>query len=126
MDVALKQASGIVDGETSHDSGSSVSDSYALRYLFRHLGKAPPGVVQELYQLNRDFWGSKSGLHGSWLKDFQSLTSGLKDLNVAGMSALHVAAAIGANEVVTILVQQNGRSALSWKSEEGVTAVRLL
>lgn len=102
---------------------SSPDCSYPIKYLFRHLSEGFPDVAQELCEDDPDFWGRTSRLRNAWLKDFQVLTNDLKDLKTSGISALHVAAGIGAKELVSILVKRNGPSALSWTSNEGMTPV---
>lgn len=97
--------------------------SYPIKYLFKHLGEGFPDAAQELCEDDPDFWGKESGLRNAWLNDFRVLNTDLRSLNVNGLSALHVAAGIGANELVTVLVTRYGRAALSWRSGDGMTAV---
>jgi hypothetical protein len=109
--------------ETEGPLASTITCPYPIEYLFRHLGEGFPDVAQELCDDDPNFWGLSSGLRNAWLKEFQLLTPDLKDLKTSGMSALNVAAGIGAKELVTLLVNRNGLSALSWTSDYGMTAV---
>lgn len=104
---------------------SSLECSYATKYFLRHLSEGFPDVVQDLCKDDPDFFISQSSkLRDSWLGDFAALTSDLNDIeSTRGMSALHVAAGIGANELVSILIGQIGKSALSWQCNNGMTAV---
>lgn len=97
--------------------------AYPIKYLFKHLSEAFPDVAQELCEDDPGFWGQASSLRDAWLKDYQVLTNDLKDLNTNGISALHVAAGIGANELMSVLVSRNGHQSLGWTSDEGMTAV---
>ena len=56
------------------------------------------------------------------MKDLQMSTTDLKDLTVHGMSVVHVAASIGADNLVALLVNRNNALS-SWKSADGMTAV---
>ena len=98
---------------------------YPIKHLYRHLSEGFQDVAVELCDLDPDFWGRDSSLRSGWLKDFQTFTTDLRDLNTSGMSALHVAAGIGANELVSILVDRHGQVALSWTNDDGMTAVGL-
>ena len=111
------------DADTAASQASTLNCFYPIKYLFRHLSEGFPDVAQELCEDDPGFWDLESGLRNGWLKDFQTLTTDLKDLNTSGMSALHVAAGIGANQLVSILVSRSGKSALSWTSDDGMTAV---
>lgn len=115
-----------LEADTASSPASSSSCSYPIKYLIQHLGEGFPDVAQELCDDDPDFWGQSSSLRDAWLGDFRRFATGLKDLNTSGMSALHVAAGIGATELVSILVARNGASALSWTNDEGMTAVSLL
>ena len=118
-----------LDDDGDHINTASTAYStpdcpYSIKYLFRHLSEGFPDVAQELCDDDPDFWGLASRLRNAWLKDFQLLTTDLKDVDTDGMSALHVAAGIGAKELVSILVNNNGASSLSWTNDTGMTAVR--
>ena len=99
---------------------------YPVRYLFQHLSEGFPDAVQELCNDDPDFWGGQSVTRDGWLADFRSLTTNFKDLNTKGMSTLHVAAGIGANDLVAILIDRNGEESSSWTNTDGMTAVSLL
>jgi len=126
------------DGEvlvvTQDDDVSRVVDSaipatsihgchYPVRFLFQHLSEGFPDAVQELVDDDPDFWGGQSSTRDRWLADFRSLTTNFKDLNTHGMSTLHVAAGIGANDLVSILINRNGDNSSSWTNTDGMTAV---
>lgn len=118
------------DEDLDESSGSGLAQidlscTYPIKYLFRHLSEGFPDVAQELYEDDPGFWGLESKLRTWWLRDFQTLTTDLKELNVAGMSALHVAAGIGATEVVSTLLGRNGVQSLAWTNLDGLTAVRV-
>lgn len=110
-------------GEHTASGDSITGCSYATKYLFRHLSEGLPDVAQALYDEDPDFWGKESRVRSIWLQDFQATTSVLKDLNLSGMSALHIAAGVGAKEMVATIVRRVGTSALSWVGDEGTTAV---
>ncbi|KAM3415734.1 hypothetical protein BST61_g9247 [Cercospora zeina] len=118
------------DGDDVQSAGKSISSStaqtcpYPIKYLFKPLSEGFPDVAHDLYEDDPDFWGQSSNLRSAWLREYQILTTDFKDLDTRGMSALHIAAGIGAKELVSILVGKNGKSALSWKSEDGMTAPR--
>ncbi|KAH9826336.1 Ankyrin repeat domain-containing protein 17 [Teratosphaeria destructans] len=114
-----------VSSDDLASSSSTIECPYPIRYLFRHLSQGFPDVVQELCDDDPDSWGRTARLRNAWLKDYQTLTADLNDVNTGGMSALHVAAAIGAKELVALLVGRNGASALSWTSDDGVTALHI-
>ncbi|KAK5115752.1 hypothetical protein LTR62_000841 [Meristemomyces frigidus] len=99
--------------------------SYSIKYLIKHLGEGFPDVAHELCDDDPDFWGHESKLRDSWLADFRKLTTDLKDVDTSGMSALHIAAGIGANELVSILVDRNGKAALTWTNDQGMTALHV-
>ncbi|KAK5125182.1 hypothetical protein LTR85_000858 [Meristemomyces frigidus] len=123
------------EADTASSQALSLSCSYPIKYLIKHLGEGFPDVAQELCDDDPDFWGQDSSLRDAWLGDFRRTTNDLKNLNTVGMSALHVAAGIGATELgdmyppslrpVSILVARNGMSALSWTNEEGMTALHV-
>jgi hypothetical protein len=98
---------------------------YPVRYLFQHLSEAFSDAVQELVDDDPDFWGGQSATRDRWLADFRSLTTDFKDLNTRGMSTLHVAAGIGANDLVSILIDRNGENSSSWTNTDGMTAVSI-
>jgi hypothetical protein len=104
-------------------SASMLKCAYPVRYLFEHLSEGFPDAVQELFEDDPDFWGGHSTTRGRWLKDFQSLTTNFKDLNTSGMSTLHVAAGVGANDLVSLLIDRNGKESSSWTNTDGMTAV---
>lgn len=111
------------DDAGTRGHASALSRTYPIKYLYRHLSEGFPDVARELFDDDRDFWGRDESIRSEWLRDFQTLTTDLRDLNTSGMSALHVAAAIGANELVTVLIDKNGQAALSWTNGDGMTAV---
>lgn len=98
---------------------------YPIRYLFRHLSEAFPDAVQELFDDDLDFWGGQSSIREKWLQSFCSLTTNFKDINTDGMSTLHVAAGMGANDLVSILIDRNGKVSSSWTNTDGMTAVSI-
>lgn len=114
------------DGSQAETQSPEESCFYPVKYLLRDLSEAPPDAGQELYEDDPNFWGLHSDLRNEWLRDFQVLTSDLRELDVVGMSALHVAAGMGAKEVVSTLLSRNGEAALSWINEAGTTAVSSL
>lgn len=116
---------GLEETDPASTQNISLSVSYPIRYLVTHLGEGLPDVAQELYDDDPGFWGQKSSLRDAWLVDFRKFKSDLQDLNTNGMSALHIAAGIGATELVSILVGRNGASSLAWTNDKGITAVRL-
>ena len=78
------------DEEIQPLSSSNPECTYPIKYLFRHLSEGFPDAAQELFEDDPDFWGQTSRLRDAWLKDFQIMTTDLKDLNTNGVSALHV------------------------------------
>lgn len=96
---------------------------YPIRCLFQHLSEAFPDAVQELFDDDLDFWGGQSSIRDKWLQDFCTLTTNFKDIRTDGMSTLHVAAGIGANDLLSILIDRNGRESSSWTNTDGMTAV---
>lgn len=114
---------GIDIEETISPQISSPDRVYPIKFLFRHLSEASQDAARALCDEDPGFWGQTSSLRDAWLKDFQILTNDLKNLSTDGFSALHVAAGIGANELVTELVNRHGHQSLSWTSDEGLTAV---
>ncbi|GIZ38925.1 hypothetical protein CKM354_000232400 [Cercospora kikuchii] len=106
-------------------TGTSTSNPcpYPIKYLFQHLSEGFADVAHDLCEDDPDFWGQDSNLRSAWLREYQTLTTDFKDIETRGMSALHIAAGIGAKELVSILVGKNGKSALAWKSEDGMTAL---
>ncbi|KAK1037031.1 hypothetical protein LTS16_013164 [Friedmanniomyces endolithicus] len=113
------------DDAGTRGHASALSRTYPIKYLYRHLSEGFPDVARELFDDDRDFWGRDESIRSEWLRDFQTLTTDLRDLNTSGMSALHVAAAIGANELVTVLIDKNGQAALSWTNGDGMTALHV-
>jgi hypothetical protein len=117
------------DDDVSRIADSSVSVAsvikcaYPVRYLFEHLSEGFPDAVQELFEHDLEFWGGQSTTRDRWLEDFQSRTTHFKDLNTSGMSTLHVAAGIGAIDLVSILIDRNGKESSSWTNTDGMTAV---
>jgi hypothetical protein len=118
------------DDDVSRIADSSISTTsmlkcaYPTRYLFEHLSQGFPDAVQELSEDDPDFWGGHSTTRDRWLEDFQLLTTNFgKDLNISGMSTLHVAAGIGANDLVSILIDRNGKESSAWTNTDGMTAV---
>lgn len=97
--------------------------SYPIRYLFKHLSEAFPDAVQELFDDDLDFWGGQSSIREKWLQDFSTLTTNWKDIKTSGMSTLHVAAGMGANDLVSILIDKNGEVSSSLTNADGMTAV---
>jgi hypothetical protein len=97
---------------------------YPTQYLFRHLSEAFPDAVQDLCEDDPEFWTGQSVVREAWLKGFQKLTSDLKDFKTDGMSTLHVAAGMGANDLASILVTRC-KALSSWKNVDGMTAVRV-
>lgn len=111
---------------TSKDSDSLLEGSqarYPAKFLFKHLSGGFPDVVHELCEEDGDFWGKTSHLRDLWLEEFCETTPDLKDLTSEGMSALHIAAGIGAGELLSLLVDNNGRESLAWTSVDGSTPV---
>lgn len=105
-------------------NNSATESSYAVKYLFRHLSEGFPDVAQVLCEDDPEFWGGDASLlRTGYLTDFQLLTADLKGLNTGGMSALHVAAGIGAGELVSVLVRKYGDRSLAWTDQDGMTAV---
>jgi len=102
---------------------SNLGCLYPIKHLFRHLSEGFPDVAEELCEDDPNFWGRQSSLRDRWLEDFKAFSTDLKTVNTSGMSALHVAAGIGAAELVSILVSRYGTEALSWTSDDGMTAV---
>lgn len=96
---------------------------YPIKYMMHHLGGSFPDAVDELFRDEPDFWRGVSVLRDAWLRDLAVLTSEMKTFNVNGMSALHIAAGIEAAELVSVLVSKCGKEALSWTSDDGITAV---
>ena len=98
---------------------------YPIKYIMHHLSQGFADVNDVLFNEDPDFWDGdvESHLRDAWLQDFQALTPELKGLNTSGMSPLHVAAAIEAPDLVSVLVSKCGKSALAWKSHDGLTAV---
>lgn len=90
------------------------------------LGQSFPDAVDALFRDEPDFWNGISILRDAWLRDFQNLTSEMKMFNVSGMSALHIAAGIEAVELVSVLVSKCGKEALTWTSDDQITAVSYL
>jgi hypothetical protein len=95
---------------------------YPARYLFRHLSEAFPDAVQDLCEDDPAFWTGQSVLRDGWLKNFQKLTNDLKDFKTDGMSTLHVAAGIGANDLTSILLNRC-KALSSQENADGMTAV---
>lgn len=115
-----------LEGQSNSATQSSPPDCYySIKHLFRHLSEGFADVAQVLYEDDPGFWGLQSELRDRWLADFHTLTTDLKDLSVAGMSALHVAAGIGAKELVSTLLQKSGPQALAWTTQDGKTAVSI-
>lgn len=100
---------------------------YPIKYMMHHLSEGFPDVVDELFQEDPEFWNGSaaSPLREAWLKSFQYLTAELKGLNTSGMSPLHVAAGIEAADLVAVLVGKCGVQALTWASDDGLTAVSM-
>ncbi|KAK5691254.1 hypothetical protein LTR17_025749 [Elasticomyces elasticus] len=113
------------DGDAHTSANTSSRCHYPVKYLYRHLSESFPDVARELCEDDPDFWGQESELRSQWLREFQDLTTTLTELNTSGMSALHVAAGIGANELVSFLVDRNGEAALFWTNDEGMTALHV-
>ncbi|KAK4573996.1 hypothetical protein LTR86_001757 [Recurvomyces mirabilis] len=113
------------DGDEGSLLTSSHACSYPIKYLIRHLGEGSPDAAQTLCEDDPDFWGFRSSLRDTWLTDFRTLTTDLKDIDTSGMSALHIAAGIGANELVSMLVDRNGATALAWTNHQGLTALHV-
>ncbi|KAK3669911.1 hypothetical protein LTR78_010222 [Recurvomyces mirabilis] len=113
------------DGDEGSLLTSSHACSYPIKYLIRHLGEGSPDAAQTLCEDDPDFWGFRSSLRDTWLTDFRTLTTDLKDIDTSGMSALHIAAGIGANELVSMLVDRNGATALAWTNPQGLTALHV-
>jgi hypothetical protein len=109
--------------DSSISTASMLKCAYPIRYLFEHLSQGFPDAVQELFEDDPDFWGGHSTTRDRWLEDFQLLTTNFKELNTSGMSTLHVAAGIGANDLVSILMDRNGKQSCSWTNTDGMTAV---
>jgi hypothetical protein len=109
--------------DQSIPAASMIKCFYPVRYLFQHLSEGFPDAVQELFEDDPDFWGGNSIARNGWLEDFRSLTTNFKELNTHGMSTLHVAAGIGANDLVSILIDRNGEDSSSWTNIDGMTAV---
>jgi hypothetical protein len=101
---------------------STLKGSYPVKYLFQHLSEGFPDAVQELFEDDPEFWGGSSAIRDRWLEDFRVLSTNFKELNTRGMSTLHVAAGIGANDLVSILIDKNGKASSSWANTDGMTA----
>ncbi|PIB00567.1 Ankyrin repeat domain-containing protein 17 [Cercospora beticola] len=113
-----------IDGAgVTTSSSPTTTCPYPIKYLFKHLSEGGPDAAQELCEDDPDFWGQSSSLRSAWLREYQLLTTDLRELDTRGMSALHIAAGIGAKELVSILVRRNSTAALSWKSNDGMTAL---
>jgi hypothetical protein len=102
---------------------ATLKGSYPVKYLFQHLSEGFPDAVQELFEDDPGFWGGSSAIRDRWLEDFRVLSTNFKELNTRGMSTLHVAAGIGANDLVSILIDKNGKASSSWTNTDGMTAV---
>lgn len=111
-----------VDADVVTSAASTLTSQYPTRFLFRHLSEAFPDAVQELCEDDPGFWTGESVLRESWLRDLQISTTDLKGLTTQGMSVVHVAASIGAHNLVALLVNRN-QVLSSWKSADGMTAV---
>ncbi|QIW94960.1 hypothetical protein AMS68_000478 [Peltaster fructicola] len=117
--------------DDEHDESDLASDNftdaeclYPVRWLFEHLSE-DPDTMQELFGDDPNFWGNTSELRNRWLAGFQVLSADLKDLSADGMSALHIASGIGAEKLVSLLVDKNGKASLEWKDHAGMTALHV-
>lgn len=104
-------------------SSKAQKSFYPVLYLFQHLGEGFPDAVHELCEGDPSFWAGESLIRNRWLGDFKVRKPDFKDLSTGGMSTLHVAVGIGANDLVSILVHRYGELLWSQENADGMTAV---
>lgn len=78
---------------------------YLVKFWLLHASEATNDIADELYR-QRDFWSLGSKPRERWLRRFNELTHTFADMNLEGMTAVHVAAAIGFPQLLTVLVEQ--------------------
>lgn len=82
---------------------------YAVKHWLRHASKATFGMAENLGSEHEDFWMPESRIRRRWLTQFYSLNSSLEFKfwlsDVKRWTAIHVASALGFQDLVAALIR---------------------
>ncbi|KAJ8111792.1 hypothetical protein ONZ43_g5537 [Nemania bipapillata] len=100
----------IVD-ETSEKKGPLRALRYATVYWIRHASEATPDVAERLC-LEDAFWSPQSKIRVQWCDEFERSTHTfeLRDLDITGLNALHIASTIGFPHLVECLISSGHKT----------------
>lgn len=106
----------LLQGEETKSSGlpssltSDVDGMYPIRHWRQHVVDGGQPVAQSLCAGLPHFWSTNAPLRTHWVRDYSKDTSEFDGLDsLESMSALHVASALGLQELSKILLREGGK-----------------
>ncbi|KAK6835123.1 hypothetical protein PG987_009817 [Apiospora arundinis] len=112
------------DNRPEEEQIMDLARAYMVKYWLRHASKATFQIAEDL-GAEEDFWVRESHIRRRWLIEYQRLTNTLHGFDISTWNALHVASAVGFQDLVAALIRNGHKDEITRRDELKNTPLHL-